>query len=195
MSLHEILNQSDSRFTLGDYLTWPEGERWELIDGTAFNMTPAPSVKHQDIAGKLYSRLEQRLAGKSCKPFIAPADVVLSEENVVQPDVFVICDPSKITEQNIRGAPDLIVEVLSPATARRDLREKKALYERFAVKEYLVADPLELYVQRFCLGEDGTYDKGEIFGPEEALPLKTLEGIVLNLWEVFEIEKFSGEET
>ena len=176
------------RYSWQDYITWPEGERWELIDGVAYAMSPAPSIKHQSIAGRIYSRLEQSLAGMPCTPLIAPTDVVFSAHDVVQPDVLVVCDPSKLTSENVQGAPDLIVEVLSPATALRDLREKKALYERHGVKEYLVFDPLALYAQRFCLGQDGCYGEGDLFGSQEALPLETFPGVELKLWEIFGVE-------
>ncbi|MBI2472053.1 MAG: Uma2 family endonuclease [Planctomycetes bacterium] len=129
------------------------------------------------------------LADKTYKPFIAPVDVVLSEYDIVQPDLFVVCDKNKITEANIQGAPDLVVEILSPATATKDLREKKHLYEKSGVKEYVIIDPIEEYAERFCLGTDGTYNKGEVYGHQEVLPVKLLEGIEINLWEVFEVKK------
>ncbi|MFN3531051.1 MAG: Uma2 family endonuclease [Candidatus Brocadia sp.] len=94
-----------------------------------------------------------------------------------------------MTNANIQGAPELVIEVLSPATALKDLREKKNLYEKFGVMEYVIIDPLEEYVERFCLGADGTYTKGEIFGHLEVLPFKSLEGIKANLREIFEVEK------
>lgn len=120
-----LIKKAAQKYTWSDYLTWPAEERWEIIDGVAYNMTPAPSVRHQTVAAKLVSQLEQKLKNKRCKPFIAPVDVVLSEYDIVQPDVFVVCDKSKITEANIQGAPDLVIEILSPATAIKDLREKK----------------------------------------------------------------------
>jgi Uma2 family endonuclease len=165
-----------TRYTVADYMTWPDEERWELIDGVAYNMSPAPGIKHQDIAGGLYAMLRGKLQGKSCQPFIAPVDVVLSEHDVVQPDVIVVCDSAKITERNIQGAPDWVAEVLSPSTARKGLREKKALFERSGVREYVVFDPLESYVQRFCLAADGTYGAGEVFDPGESLPLGFMSG-------------------
>jgi len=177
-----------ARYSWDDYVTWPDDQRWELIAGVAYDMSPAPSIKHQNVAGSFFSILRQKLSGKSCKPFIAPTDVVLSESDIVQPDVLVICDPNKITEQNIQGAPDMVVEVLSPSTALKDLREKKTLYERFGVKEYLIIDPLEVYVQRFTLTPSEGYDKGEMFGPQEIFRLNTIPDIELNLWEVFEVE-------
>jgi Uma2 family endonuclease len=177
----------EKRFTYQDYLKWPDDERWELIEGIAYNMTPAPSIKHQRVAGLFYSILVNKLAGKPCIPGISPIDVVLSEYDVVQPDVLVVCDKKKITEANIQGAPDLVVEVLSPSTAVKDMREKRAIYERYGVKEFILIDPTEFYVERFSL-KDGAYGVPEIFAPQEVLPLKSLEGIEVPLWEVFEVE-------
>jgi Uma2 family endonuclease len=181
-------------YTWADYKTWPEGERWEIIEGVAYNMSPAPSTRHQSIAGNFFGILREKLSGKSCKPFIAPTDVKLSDFDVVQPDILVVCDLAKITPSHIEGPPDLIVEVLSPSTSPKDLREKKRLYQRAGVREYVVVDPLELYAQRFLLGVDGHFDGGTVFGPQETLILATLEGIEIPLWEVFEVAG-PGEET
>jgi Uma2 family endonuclease len=185
-----LAQKTKNGFTYADYLTWPDDERWELIDGEAYNMSPAPTVKHQKITGNLYILLSTHPKKRAeCFVGIAPTDVILSEHDVVQPDVFVVCDEKKITEANIQGAPDLIIEVLSPATALKDKREKKALYEKYGVKEYIIVDPAAQYVERFLLEEGGLYGKGEIFGPMEVLPLVGLEGIEIPLWEVFEVEK------
>jgi len=174
------------RYTWSDYQTWPDGERWEIIAGVAYNMSPAPNTQHQKIAGHLFGMLYAKLAGLRCTPFTAPTDVKLSEQDVVQPDVLVVCDPSKITPTHIEGAPDLVVEVLSPSTSTKDLREKLALYQRSGVREYLIVDPMENYVQRLLLGEDGAYGRGEIFAPDETITLAALEGVSIALWEVFE---------
>lgn len=182
-----LARKLEYKFTFQDYLTWPDDERWELIDGGAYNMSPAPSLKHQKVVINLAGMFRERLKGKSCTPFIAPADVVLSQHDVVQPDVFVVCDKNKITDANIQGAPDLVVEVLSPATALKDKREKKALYEKHGVKEYILIDPTEIYLERFIL-KDGGYGVPEVFGPTEVLQLHALEGLELPLWEVFEVE-------
>jgi Uma2 family endonuclease len=162
-----LAHKQNMEWTWSDYQTWPEGECWEIIGGDAFAMSPAPSTSHQ-----------------SCTPFVAPTDVKLSETDVVQPDILVVCDPRKITPACIDGVPDLVVEVLSPGTATRDLREKKALYAKFGVKEYLIVDPLEHYAMRFVL-EGVTYDAGTAFGGDEMLVLATFEGIEIPLWEVF----------
>jgi Uma2 family endonuclease len=92
---------------------------------------------------------------------------------VVQPDVFVVCDEKKMTDANIQGAPDLIIEVISPDTALKDKREKKTLYEKHGVKEYIIIDPTDQYVEYFFL-EGAIYGKGDIFGPQEVLKLKAL---------------------
>lgn len=177
-------------YTVADYMSWPDDERWELISGIAYAMSPLPSIKHQNIAGRFYSRLEQKLTAKPCRAFITPVDVVLSDGDIVQPDVLAVCDPAKITEKNIQGAPDLVVEVLSPSTALKDMREKKLLYQRFGVAEYIIVDPLGEYVQRFVLQNNGLYSVGDIFGSSEALPLQSLTGIVVPLSEVFGKEPY-----
>jgi len=105
---------------------------------------------------------------------------------VVQPDILVVFDPAKITPSHIEGAPDVVVEILSPHTSAKDLREKKALYERAGVREYVVVDPLEHYAIRFLNGTDG-FDKGTVFGPDQRLVVATLEGVEVPLWEVFEV--------
>ena len=177
----------DEKFTYQDYLTWSDDERWELINGRPYNMTPAPSFRHQRIAGNFYHILRNALQGKRCVPGIAPTDVVLSDHDVVQPDVFVVCDEQKITEQNIQGAPDLVVEVRSPSTARKDRREKMRLYETFGVREYILIDPDGQYAERFILERDGRFGRGEVFGPQQVMALDSIESVEIPLWEVFEV--------
>lgn len=172
-------------FTYKDYQGWPEGERWEIINGNAYAMTPAPSTKHQQISLYLSTIIGQFFKGSGCQPFSAPTDVVFDEQNVVQPDLLVICDKSKITEANIQGAPDLIVEILSPSTAVKDKREKKSLYERFGVREYLIVYPAEELVERHLLKE-GRFEVPEVFGWDEVLPIASFPDLRLNLWEVFD---------
>ncbi len=181
-----IAIKKEKRYTYKDYLTWPEDERWEIIDGVAYNMSPAPKVKHQRIVGNLFNSLKHSV-DKQCPVFSAPTDVVFDEFNVVQPDVFVVCDRGKITEDNIQGAPDLIIEVVSPATEVKDRREKKDLYERFGVKEYIIVFPDREYVERYCLREN-KYGVSEIFNWDEVLSLCSFE-IEINLREIFEKEK------
>lgn len=131
------------KFTYEDYLLTEEGKRYELIDGDLL-MTPAPNVEHQDISKDLliilYNQLERKGFGKV---FASPIDVVLSNTDVVQPDVLFISKERMniITKQNIQGAPDLVIEILSEGTEKRDLVFKRKLYHRAGVKEYWIVDP------------------------------------------------------
>jgi Uma2 family endonuclease len=150
------------RFTLDQWRSWPENERWELIDGIAYAMSPAPRIPHQNHAGDLFRKLGNFLEGKPCKPFIAPADVFLPDnaedgtDTVVQPDVLVVCDEGKVQDDGIHGAPDFVAEVLSESTAYKDWNIKKALYERTGVREYWLVSPETGSVFRYVL-EDGRY--------------------------------------
>ena len=179
--------QLDHKWTYADYLTWDDDQRWEIIDGEAYAMTPAPLIRHQRISMNISSVMAAFFRGKSCIPFYAPTDVVFDETNVVQPDLMVVCDRSKITERCIEGAPDLIIEILSPSTNLRDRRLKKTLYERFGVKEYLIVDPAAETVDRYLL-VDGRYGAPDIFNWDEPLPLHLFPDLTLDLWEVFEKE-------
>jgi Uma2 family endonuclease len=150
------------RFTLDQWRSWPQDERWELIDGIAYAMSPAPRIPHQNHAGDLYRKLGNFLEGKPCQPFIAPADVYLPDDSedgadtVVQPDVLVVCDEGKVQDDGIHGAPDFVAEVLSESTAYKDWNIKKALYERSGVREYWLVSTETGSVFRYVLN-DGRY--------------------------------------
>lgn len=169
----------NQKLSYADYLTWPTDERLEIIEGKPYDMTPAPSFRHQRVVGNLYHLLRGAIDERRYIAGVAPTDVVLSDHDVVQPDVFVVCDGRKITDQNVRGAPDLVAEVLSPATTRKDRWEKKALYEKAGVLEYLLVDPDGLYVERYLAGPDGRFDGGEVFAPDQLLRLLSLGGVEL----------------
>jgi len=96
-------------YTYSDYVNWPEEERWEIIAGDAYLMTPAPSIRHQEIGGYLFPIFAQFFKERGCRPFYVPTDVVFDEQNIVQPDLLIVCDKCKIPEKNIQGAPDLVV--------------------------------------------------------------------------------------
>jgi len=177
--------RKEQLYTVKDYLKWPEEERWELIDGVPYAMSPAPRVVHQNIVSNFHIRLKTH-PKNPCYTGIAPTDVVLDDDTVVQPDVFVVCDRKKITADNIQGAPDLIVEVVSPSTEVKDRREKLRLYERFGVKEYLIVFPEREYVERYVL-KAGQYGSPEIFTWDERLQL-TLFPMEVILSEIFEKE-------
>ncbi len=182
------LVNSNVRYTYQDLLNWDDEERWELIDGYAYNMFPAPEIKHQDVARNLFRVLDRALEGKECTPYFPATDVVLSENDVVQPDIFVVCDKGKITVKNVKGAPDLIIEILSPSSVRKDRFEKRNLYELYGVKEYLIVDPEEQFVEAYRLNETGQFGKSEMYSEQEKLPLTSLPGLTIPLWQVFEVE-------
>jgi Uma2 family endonuclease len=187
------LRKSEEIFTYGQYVTWSDNKRWELINGIPYNMTPAPIRFHQKINGKIFSRIEHFLRDKSCEVYIAPFDVRLPEGNerdediltVVQPDISVICDRSKLDVKGCKGAPDFIIEILSPSTAKKDRITKLYLYERFGVKEYWLVSPDEKIVQVYILGENGQYGTHKFFTEEQILPCLTLPGLEINLSEIF----------
>lgn len=167
-----IAFKKDTKYTYSDYLSWNNDERWEIIDGMAYNMSPAPKVKHQNIVSNFHIALKTSPDNK-CYTGIAPTDVVFDEYNVVQPDVFVVCDRSKILNTHIQGAPELIIEVTSPATEVKDRREKKSLYERFRVLEYIIVFAEEEYLERYVL-KDGKYTVPEIYNRDETIKLESL---------------------
>ncbi len=151
------------RYTYGDYKQWTEG-RWEIIDGRVYDMSPAPTVRHQQIVGRIYTDLASFLKDKPCQPYLSPLDVRFEEDDdadtVVQPDVLVVCDRSKLRRDGIVGAPDVVFEVLSPRSSTRDLIKKYNLYERRGVREYWVVNPDEKVVIRFTLAE-GRFVQGD----------------------------------
>jgi Uma2 family endonuclease len=177
------------RYTYGDYLTWIDGERWELIDGAPYNMTPAPNRRHQQITVDLTRQFANFLLDKPCRVYVVPFDVRLPEADeveadittVVQPDISVICDPVKLDDAGCIGAPDLIVEILSPSTSLKDHREKFNRYERAGVKEYWLVDPANRLVTVFILGEDKTFDRADVYGDEDKIAVRTLPGLEVDL--------------
>ena len=133
----------------------PETERYELIDGKVYVMS-APSVNHHRIIRKLSRKLDDYFDGRVCEPFFAPVDVVLfdkkdedksdeeneeNSQNVFQPDIFVVCDPDKVSDKRIYGPPDFIIEVVSPSNSENDYIKKLYLYMQYGVREYWIADP------------------------------------------------------
>lgn len=136
-----------SGYTLDDWKNW-EG-RWELIHGVAYDMTPAPSLEHQRISSRMNVAIanaledaKKKASSGECEILAAPLDVFL-ESGVFQPDLVVVCDPAKKSERGVEGAPDLVVEILSPRTASKDTVRKRWAYEAAGVPEYLIVDPDE----------------------------------------------------
>lgn len=186
-----------ARFTYAQYRTWPAGERWELIHGEAWNMSPAPSLGHQHLSMILSRELGNFLKGKPCRPFAAPVDVLLpkpgadssnldSIDTVVQPDLAVVCDHSKFTSRGILGMPDVIMEIVSPSSVLRDLNVKKDLYARHGCREYWIWDAKLQWVSRLVRQEDGRWDEGTTFEAIDMAQSVVLPGFRLSLAEVRE---------
>lgn len=187
------IRQPDDRYTYGSLRTWPEGERWELIDGMTYDLSPGPGELHQRALTRLTRFFDEFLEGKPCAVYMAPFDVLLPEGNevdddvitVVQPDLLVVCDRAKVTERGVRGTPDLVVEILSPSTMKKDLNEKFNLYQRVGVREYWVVHPQEGLVQVFTLDDQGRYGAPRSYVDETAMPVAILEGLTIDLTRVF----------
>lgn len=177
-------------YTYADYLTWQFQERVELILGKIFMMSPAPGSKHQHISMVISSSIFNYLKGKPCRVFSSPFDVVLpvkdKSDTVIQPDVTVVCDPSKLTEKGCTGAPDLVVEVLSKSSVTRDLHEKYNICEQAGVKEYWIVHPTEKTLMVFFLNEGGKYVPTKPLTTGDVVQSKVLPGLSLDLNEVFE---------
>ena len=183
-----LAEKIEKKYTYKDYLTWNDDERWEIINGKVYSMTPAPKIKHKIISRNFVWKFgEQKNKLKNCQLFEAPTDVVFDDENVVQPDILIVCDKNKITENCIKGAPDLIIEIVSENTELKDKREKFLLYEKFGVKEYIIVFPDREYLERYVL-ENKKYSAPEIFNWDEEFSFKIF-NIKINLWEIFEKEK------
>jgi Uma2 family endonuclease len=188
--------ESGDHFTYRHYKTWPDEERWELIDGHAWAMSPAPTTRHQRLSRKLFDRIENLLEGRPCEAFYAPFDVVLPKgdepedevDTIVQPDIVVYCDRSKLTKAGARGAPDISIEILSPSTSKKDLNDKFRLYERHGVREYWVVDPAGDWLCVYCLGLDGRFDEGELrdlVRDSSSVASTVLEGLAVDPRELF----------
>jgi Uma2 family endonuclease len=168
------MTQLQQPYTYADYRQWPEDQRWELIDGVAYGMT-APARLHQDIVFELGRQIGNYLQGKTCKGYVAPFDIRLPHDNetddsittTVQPDISVICDLSKLDKLGCRGAPDWIVEVLSPSTALKDMNSKRSLYEQHGVQEYWIIHPEDRWIMVYLLNAQATYGKPQVFGMDE----------------------------
>jgi Uma2 family endonuclease len=194
MARTNLAEKLDELFTYGQYCEWDDGERWELIDGVPYNMSPAPVRRHQGILMRVSLLVGNFLTGKPCKVYFAPFDVRLADfdeqddsevPTVVQPDLVVICDEKKLDERGCRGAPDLVMEILSPSTSRKDVGVKFRLYERHGVKEYWVIHPAEESIMTFSLGGDGMYGRPQGYGRGDVATSTVLEGFELNVEEVF----------
>ena len=179
--------RKEKYYTYSDYAKWDDDERCELIDGVVYMMSPAPTRRHQNILGKLFIQFTSLLQGKPFKVYIAPFDVRLNAEEeddiVVQPDLLVICDKSKLTDEGSIGAPDLMIEILSPSTAYKDKSIKFRKYLKYGVREYWMVDPLTDTIQA-CVLENGKYTIS-VYTVKDMAPVHILGGGVIDVAEIF----------
>lgn len=181
--------KSDRRYTYADYLKFPEDERWEIIDGVAYSMAPAPSDDHQSISVELTTQVHTQLRGQTCQVRQAPYDVRFENSDqttkVVQPDLLVVCDRSKITARGLVGAPDWIVEILSPYTAGKDQILKRALYEKHGVREYWLVHPVDRIVTLYRLDAHGKFGQVEVRELKGKLSVAAVPGLEID-WDLLE---------
>lgn len=190
--------KTDRKYTYQDYLTWDDTRRWELFYGVPYelvfgedphNMSPAPNRKHQQISRNLFVLIANYLTDKSCEVYSAPFDIRLSEAKdattLVQPDISVFCDLAKLDDLGAKGAPDWIIEILSPSTTKRDLSLKLTLYQEFGVKEYWIADPDKNSILIYTLKPDGKY-RYQQEAYEGKITPQMFPDLVIDLVKVFE---------
>lgn len=175
------------RHTYGEYLAWPEEVRYELIDGEAYLMAPAPSPTHQRLVLELARQIADALEGRRCEVFVAPFDVRLPRgdeadeavDTVVQPDLTIVCDPAKIDPRGCRGAPDWVIGVLSPATAAHDQTVKLAAYERAGVPECWFVHPTDRTVMVYRL-DGGAYGRPALTELQGSLAAQAVSGVTID---------------
>lgn len=188
-------DMSYCNYTYADYLKWTIQERFELIKGKVFKMSPGQATKHQWVVGHIFYKLYNFLKDdKPCKVFVAPFDIRLPRQSkddasittVVQPDVSVVCDAEKIDARGIIGAPDIVVEVLSPGNNRKELAHKYEIYQESGVKEYWLVHPTEKTFFRYILDENRQYQPQQLLTIGDKVTTSVLPGFVLDLDDVFE---------
>ncbi len=182
----------NKKYNYQDYKNWPDDERWEIIDGEAYNMSPSPKKRHQIISRNITWKVgSQSDKLKDCSFYEAPMDVIFDDFNIVQPDIFIVCEENKNADYVV-DIPAVIIEIISSSTAYKDTKIKKDLYEKFGVKEYVIIFPELELVERYVL-ENSSYGAPERYNWDEIFKLKTFD-IEINLWEIFEKELPKEEE-
>jgi len=186
LQVEEALPEYKKHYTYADYLEWDDDERWELIDGVPYLMS-APTVRHQEILGNLYLIFGNYLKGKPCKVYLAPFDVRLNadttDDTVVQPDLQIICDKSIMMNTGCIGAPDMVVEILSPSTSRKDRLLKFNAYQKAGIQEFWIIDPEDKITVVHILENGKFFTK--MYQETDKAPVHILDGFEVDLAEVF----------
>ena len=180
------IRQAKGRFTYSDYLLLPEDKRYEILDGELY-MVAAPNIRHQSVSFSLEVALFQHVKNKGLGRVLhAPCDLILSEEDVIQPDILFVCKERAgiIGEMNVRGAPDLVIEILSAGTRSKDMEVKRKIYAGFGVQEYWIVDPEAATTEVLVWSELG-YVTVRVYGKSDRLSSPLLPNLNLPLSEVF----------
>ncbi len=187
------LPQEGKKYTYADYLTWPEGERWEIIEGVPY-MQAAPTWQHQAISVELTSQFNALLKGKPCRVFAAPFDLCIPEYNesdeeisniISQPDIVVVCDESKLRKTGYFGVPSLVIEISSPSTAKKDKLIKFNKFEKAGVKEYWIVEAENKLVSVFILQENKRYGRPEVYAEDDKIRVSLFSEFVIDLNVIF----------
>ncbi len=186
------LQQENKKYTYADYLTWPENERWEIIDGTPY-MQAAPTWQHQAISVELTSQFNAFLKGNRCRVFASPFDLRLPQGHqkdedttfVVQPDLVVVCEKEGLKGTGYYGTPTLIIEITSPSTAKNDKIWKFNKYEKVGVQEYWIVEPTEKIISVFTLQENQRYGRPESYTETDQIKVTGVPGLIIDLAPVF----------
>ena len=181
-------------YSYADYLKWRFEERVELIKGRIFEMSPSPARKHQRVSGVFHGELYKFLDNKTCQVYSAPFDVRLTPRKndktnkihtVVQPDLCVICDTSKLDDKGGIGAPDWVIEILSPGNSQKEMKNKFEVYEENGVREYWLADPTNEVIFVYILNKDGKYIGLHPFALEDKITSHIFPDFELNVADIF----------
>jgi Uma2 family endonuclease len=194
-SLNLDLNK---RYSYADYLTWMDDVRRELFNGLIKLMTPAPSRKHQGISFNFSRVLGNFLLDKNCKAYHAPSDVRFPKKKsdksdkqiftVVQPDLYIVCDLSKLDDKGCLGAPDFIIEIISPENPKLDIHDKFEIYQQYGVREYWIVNPNDENVTVFLLDANGKYQFKGMYAGDDKIPVSIFNGdLAIDLEEVFRV--------
>jgi len=193
--MSDPIKKGEPHHTYGEYCGWPEDQRWELIDGVAYDMSPAPSRKHQALSMEVSRQISNFLKGNPRRVYHAPFDVRLPAffnqedgeiDTVVQPDIVVVCNREKLDERGCRGAPDWVIEILSPHTLQKDLKVKSVLYGKHGVRELWFLHPIDRSVMVFVLGPGGGYGRPRFYGPEDRVESSAVPGLTIDMKTAFE---------